>query len=348
LVYATARDITEKKKTEEEIRIERDKLTSIMENIDDGIYITGRNSELEYVNPVVEREFGMIAGRKCYEYFHDKSEPCPWCRREEVFSGKTIYWEWFYPRSDKTYHRYDTPITNRDGSISKFALFHDITDMKKAETKIMASLKEKEMLVGEIHHRVKNNLAIISSLLRMQRYSIKDDNSLRIFKETENRIKSISSVHEMLYRSGDMANVDFREYVNRLIGTLYDTYRDNLSGIRLTADVGDVYLGVDLAIPCGLLINELLTNAVKYAFPEEKTGEIHIGLHPGAGGTIELTVRDDGLGIPEALDIWNTKTLGFQLITGIAQTQLHGELEVIRDGGTEIKVRFKAREQTDG
>ncbi|MBF0318345.1 MAG: PAS domain S-box protein [Nitrospirae bacterium] len=348
MIYATARDITERKKIEEEVRVERDKLNSIMNTIDDGIYITNKNCELQYVNPVVEREFGAILGRKCYEYFHDKSEQCPWCRRDEVLSGKTIHWEWDYPRNEKTYHRYDTPINNKDGSVSKFALFHDITELKKAERQIMVSLKEKEMLVGEIHHRVKNNLAIISSLLRMQSYYIKDGNTLRIFKETENRIKSISTVHDMLYRSKDMASVDFKQYINRLIKTLYDTYRDNLSGIKLTTDVEDVSLGIDLAIPCGLLINELLTNAVKYAFPDGKTGEVYIGLHPASGGVIELIVRDNGIGFPETLDIWNTQTLGFQLITGITQTQLEGNIEMDRTNGTQIKVRFKAREQING
>lgn len=347
MVYATARDITEKKRSEEEIKIERDKLLSIMETIDDGIYITNENGELQYVNPVVQRELGTIAGRFCHEYFYDKPETCPWCRKDEVFSGKTVYWEWHYPRNEKTYHRYDTPIINKDGSISKFALFHDITELKKAEKQIMASLKEKDMLVGEIHHRVKNNLAIISSLLRMQSYSIKDVNSLKIFKETENRIKSISSVHEMLY-SGDMASIDFREYINKLIKTLYDTYRDKLTGVTLIKDVGDVSLGIDLAIPCGLLINELLTNAVKYAFMEGGTGEIYIGLHPAQGGAVELTVRDDGVGFPETVDIYNTATLGCQLITGITKTQLGGELELNRDKGTEIKVRFNALEHVHG
>ncbi|QWR78184.1 PAS domain S-box protein [Candidatus Magnetomonas plexicatena] len=347
-IYAVARDITHQKMIEEELRIERDKLTSIMENIDNGIYITNQNCELQYVNPVVEREFGMVAGRTCYEYFHEKSEPCPWCRREEVFSGKTIYWEWYYPRNEKTYHRYDTPIKNKDGSVSKFALFHDITELKKAEELIKSSLKEKEMLVGEIHHRVKNNLTIISSLLKMQSYYIKDADSLKIFKDTENRIRSISSVHEMLYRSKDMVNVDFRDYVSKLVKTLYDTYTDNLSGINLKVDVGDVILGINTAVPCGLLINELLTNAIKYAFPEGKIGEIYIGLHQIADGRIELIVRDDGLGIPETLDMWDTETLGFQLITGISQTQLGGEIELHRDRGTEIKVRFMAQENANG
>ncbi|MBF0552920.1 MAG: hypothetical protein HQK96_00015 [Nitrospirae bacterium] len=178
----------------------------------------------------------------------------------------------------------------------------------------------------------------------MQASSIKDANALRIFKETENRIESISSVHEMLYHSKDMASVDFRGYVNKLIKTIYTTYGDRMSGVELTTDVGDVSLGIDLAIPCGLLINELLTNAVKYAFPDGKTGEIYIGLHPAADDTIELTVRDDGLGIPSVLDIWNTETLGYQLITGIARTQLNGEIELNTDKGTEIKVRFKVRD----
>ncbi|MBF0317852.1 MAG: PAS domain S-box protein [Nitrospirae bacterium] len=340
-IYAIARDVTLQRRLEEEVRIERDKLISIMATIDDGIYIAKSDCELEYVNPFVEREFGLSAGRKCYEYFNDKPEPCPWCRKEEVFAGKTLYWEWYYPVNNKTYHRYDTLIKNRDGSVSKFALFHDITGLKDAEKEIKRALKEKEMLIGEIHHRVKNNLTIVSSLLKMQGYSIKDEESLNIFKEAENRIKSIAYVHEMLYRSEDLADVDFNGYVSKLVNALYDTYRTNLSNITFNLDMKKVSLGIDLAVPFGLLINELLTNAVKYAFPNEIQGEIFIRLQDDPDGNIEFIFRDNGVGVPEGMDIRNTETLGFQLIVGIAEIQLGGKIQLNTAGGTEVKVRFK-------
>ncbi|MBV6341070.1 histidine kinase dimerization/phosphoacceptor domain -containing protein [Candidatus Magnetobacterium casense] len=341
-IYAIARDVTRQRRLEEEVRIERDKLLSIMATVDDGIYITTSDCVLEYVNPFVEREFGIAVGRKCYEYFHDKPEPCPWCKKNEILAGKTIYWEWYYPRNGKTYHRYDTPIKNRDGSMSKFALFHDITELKNAEKLIQRSLKEKEMLIAEIHHRVKNNLTIVSSLLKMQGYSIRDKEALNVFREAENRIKSIAYVHEMLYRSDDLTGVDFNSYISKLIKTLCDSYKLNLSHITFNLDVRKVSLGIDIAVPIGLLINELLTNAVKYAFPNGRQGEIFICLQDNSGGNIELIVRDNGVGIPKEIDIRNTESMGFQLITGLAETQLGGKIELNTAGGTEIKVQFQA------
>ncbi|MBF0608827.1 MAG: PAS domain S-box protein [Magnetococcales bacterium] len=344
-IYAIARDVTRQRSLEEEVRIERDKLLSIMATIDDGIYITKSDCELEYVNPFVEREFGLAAGHKCYEYFNDKQEPCPWCRKDEVFAGRTLYWEWYYPRNGKTYHRYDTLIRNMNGSMSKFALFHDITELKNAEKLIQKSLKEKEMLIGEIHHRVKNNLTIVSSLLKMQGYNIKDEGALSVFREAENRIKSIAYVHEMLYRSDDLTGVDFNGYVSKLINAICDSYKRNLSHITFNLDVRKVSLGIDIAVPIGLLINELLTNAVKYAFPNGRQGEIFICLQDNSGGNIELIVRDDGVGIPKDIDIRSTETMGFQLITGIAETQLGGNVELNTAEGTEIKVQFQASDK---
>ncbi|KJU85758.1 Signal transduction histidine kinase, subgroup 2 [Candidatus Magnetobacterium bavaricum] len=197
------------------------------------------------------------------------------------------------------------------------------------------------MLIGEVHHRVKNNLTIVSSLLKLQAYSIKDEESLNIFKEAENRIKSIAYVHEMLYRSEDLASVDFNGYIHKLVNAIYDTYKANLSNITFNLDIKKVSLGIDMAVPFGLLINELLTNAVKYAFPDERQGEIFIRLQEDTDGNIELIVRDNGVGIPQEIDIRNTRTMGFQLIAGIAEIQLGGKIELNTAETTEMKVQFK-------
>ncbi len=334
-------DITEKKNTADAVAFERDKLLNIMNSIEDGIYIVSRNHDIEYINPVLEREFGPVNNKKCHTYFHDRDAICPWCKNKEVFSGQKVSWQWYSSKTGRTYDLFDMPIKNADGSISKFEIFHDITEHKRMEAQIKSSLKEKEMLLGEIHHRVKNNLAIVSSMLSMQRNYITDKKHLELFKESENRIKSMALIHEKLYKSEDMARIDFREYIESLANNLFKTYKTGgLGKVDLQLDVEEVCLGIDMAVPCGLLLNELLTNALKHAFPDMKPGELYIKMHKEPNNGIEILVRDNGVGLPDDLDIRNTESLGFQLIVGVSESQLRGEIEVKCNGGVEVRVCF--------
>ncbi len=229
---------------------------------------------------------------------------------------------------------------------SHIAIVDDITERKKMEEQIQGSLKEKELLLSEIHHRVKNNLAIVSSILSMQRTYITDEKHLELFRESESRIKSMALIHEKLYKSEDMARIDFRDYIQSLSNNLFNTYRTvGLGKVELRVDVKDVCLGIDMAVPCGLLINELITNALKYAFPQKRAGELYIGMHKEKDENIELIVQDNGIGIPGELDIKQTKTLGYQLITGVSESQLGGEIKVNREGGTKVTVTFRETEK---
>ncbi|MBF0540751.1 MAG: PAS domain S-box protein [Nitrospirae bacterium] len=223
------------------------------------------------------------------------------------------------------------------------SIVEDISIRKKLENNLLVSLKEKELLLGEIHHRVKNNLFIVTSLLSLQRNIITDEKHIELFKESEDRIRSMALIHEKLYQSKDLATIDFNDYINNLINEIIHSYCINIEKIKVSIEVDKVYLGIDTAVPCGLLINELITNILKYAFPDNGEGKIHIGMHYISDGRIELIIRDSGIGIPEDIDIRNTKSLGWQLIVGIAETQLRGEIELNRDNGTEFKVRFKEK-----
>lgn len=353
---ATLQDITERKLLEEKISIERDKLFSIMNAIDSGIYIVNKDYDIEYINPVIERDFGAVNQRKCYEYFHDRSESCPWCKNDEVFSGKSVYWQWYSFKTDKTYKLFDTPIINIDGSLSKFEIFYDITDLintqnilVKEQERIKSSLREKELLLGEIHHRVKNNMAVVNAIISMQGNSITDESQIALFREIEMRIKSMAIIHEKLYRSKDFSNVDFKEYISSLSDSLFNTYKTLSDNIHLNIDVKDVSLGIDMAVPCGLLINELLSNTLKHAFPEGK-GDIYIGMNRVLNESetlseneIELIVRDNGIGLSKGFDINNTETLGWQLIIGLIESQLKGKITINNVNGLEIKIRFSER-----
>jgi PAS domain S-box-containing protein len=214
----------------------------------------------------------------------------------------------------------------------------DITDRKLLQ-KLQASLKEKEVLLQEIHHRVKNNLQIVYSLLRLQARQTSDAEDRHVLLESQNRIKSIALVHEKLYRSADMAEIDFSQYINSLAAYLFSTYKVDSNAIALETDVDSIALSVDQAVPCGLIINELISNALKYAFPGDFKGTIHVSLHTNECSQIVLCVQDDGIGLPESLNLAESNSLGLQLVQDFVD-QLEGKIEIGRHQGTTFKVTF--------
>jgi two-component sensor histidine kinase len=220
-----------------------------------------------------------------------------------------------------------------------FTFVIDISERNKAEEKIRTALAEKEVLLKEVHHRVKNNLQIISTLLDLQSEGIRDGEALAAFRESQGRIKAMALIHERLYESKDLASIDLQRYIEELSAHLFASYVVDSGRISLQVDAGGVSLGIDRAIPCGLIINELVTNALKHAFPDNRQGEIHLGLQAGDDGIITLRVADNGVGLPPALDITSTGTLGLQLVTMLAR-QLRGEVSLVRENGTAFVVRF--------
>ncbi|MBM4241991.1 MAG: PAS domain S-box protein, partial [Euryarchaeota archaeon] len=218
-------------------------------------------------------------------------------------------------------------------------LLEDITERKRAENQIKASLKEKESLLAEIHHRVKNNMQIISSLLSLQSRYIKDERDLEIFRDSQSRVKSMSMIHEKLYQSIDFAHINFAEYILSLTLELSSTYKVDRTRIKIETNVEDVKLNIENAVPLGLIVNELLTNSIKHAFPEGHKGIINIELR-SEDSEYELIISDDGVGLPEDIDLRKTDTLGLQLINRLVE-QLDGTIELDKSRGTEFKVKFK-------
>lgn len=368
-VMAVLRDITERKRFEEGLREERNTLINIMNTMTDGLCIVSRDYNIEYVNPPFESEYGLLNGRKCYEYFHKRKEVCPWCPNQEVFAGRTVRWEQYSSDGKKIYDSIAIPIKNMNGTISKLGMFRDITERKLAEDrlkeayqgleaaqkasliimediekehkKLDASLREKDVLLRELHHRVKNNLQIMSSLMRLQARTITDNRYSGIFKDALNRITAMSLIHERLYRTEDMARIDFKHYISDLVNDLFQSYSVTEGRILLKSDVIDVQMDIDKAIPCGLIINELVANSIKYAFPEGRTGEIAVVLRQVSDREVELVVSDNGIGLPEGLNVRDTKGLGMQLVTTLAEDQLKGNIEINRDKRTEFRIRYK-------
>lgn len=235
----------------------------------------------------------------------------------------------------------NTVTHDADGVVAGSAsLGEDITERKRAEEELSASLKEKELLVREVYHRVKNNLQTISSLLSLQSESIPDPAVREMFVENQHRIRSMSMIHERLYRSRTLARIDIREYLQGLASSLFRTYAVNRQ-ITLHVDVRDVSLSADASIVCGLIVNEMMSNALKHAFPDGRTGTITLTMFPNSGATYELTFADDGVGLPAGFDPHATRTLGMNLITSLTE-QLRADLEITADRGTRFVITMPA------
>lgn len=214
-----------------------------------------------------------------------------------------------------------------------------IIDRELARAQLKASLAEKDVLLKEIHHRVKNNLQVISSLLNLQSHSAGDRQVIQMFTESRNRIRSMALVHEGLYQSDDLGGIEFSHYVSSLTGYLLRSYGVHTDGVELTIDVDPVHLGIDSAVPCGLIVNELVSNALKHAFVDGRQGHITIELHSVDNGRYELKVGDNGVGIPEGLDIGQTGSLGLRLVSTLVE-QLGGTMDLDRSAGTVFRIAF--------
>ncbi len=232
------------------------------------------------------------------------------------------------------------PIFDIEGNVSEISLVaHDITDKKVSENELVESLKEKEILLKEIHHRVKNNLQIISSILNLQSSFIQDRKILDILQESRNRIRSMAIIHENLYHTANFSSINFSNYLSNLSINLVSSYQIQENSVNLKTDFEPVELVLDQAIPCGLIVNELVTNALKYAFSGNDEAEIRISLKQ-EGEQVFISVKDNGVGLPKNFDYEQTDSLGLQLVVTLIE-QLDGKLEMISDGGTEFRIVFE-------
>ncbi len=230
-------------------------------------------------------------------------------------------------------------IKDENGNIMGIVCIgNNITEIKQAEEKIKDSLEEKELLLRELHHRVKNNLQIILSLINLQSNGIKDQEDLEIFRESQSRVKSLAIIHEKLYQSADFASINFDEYIRSLINYLLSYYSAELIEVDINVEK-DLTLNMDTAVPCGLIINELVTNSIKHGFKEMDSGKIYINLQTD-NSCLTLTVGDDGIGLPKDLDLENPQKLGLQLVKSLVD-QLEGKLEFDGTNGTEFNFKFK-------
>ncbi|MFP4642602.1 MAG: histidine kinase N-terminal 7TM domain-containing protein [Dehalococcoidia bacterium] len=336
-------DITKRKQAEEALQQYKRAIecsTDMITAVDrDCRYIFANRAFLEYhrmnQNDVVGHTVEEVVGKETFE--STVKEHVVRC-----LNGENVHYEMRYEFPEMgtrylevLYYPLDMKGPKATGAV---AMIRDITERKQAEQQIRHALEEKETLLREIHHRVKNNLQIVSSLLRRQGRQVQDDTLKQTLKESENRVLSMSLIHEKLYHSEDLANINFQEFIRTISRSLVRSF--GTANVTLKPDIEDIQLPVDTAIPCGMIVNELVSNALKYAFPEGQEGEVEIALHRIGDSEVELMVRDNGVGMPEDIDIRNTDTLGMDLVVMLAEKQLDGKLELDKSEGTEFRIRF--------
>ncbi len=267
---------------------------------------------------------------------------------EEALNGKISYDENIYNATtiDKTVwlSLAVTPLINNENDvIGGLAVVEDITERKNAEQKIKASLEEKELLLRELHHRVKNNLQIVSSLLSLQSHSLDDEKMLELLSASKSRIDSMALIHEQLYASPDFENIDLSVYVRNLCRYIRDYANIDPNSIKMNLKIDSIIKNINFAIPFSLIINELISNAYKHAFPDNRTGEINLSIKRIKKDKMILTVNDNGIGIPTDIDIDTSQSMGMQLISALAQ-QLHAKININRNNGTTFEFIFSGSE----
>jgi PAS domain S-box-containing protein len=346
-------------KIEESISVEKKSMTDVaasemryrrlFETAHDGILIldavTGRIYD---ANPFVVTLLGYpkkdIVGKRLWEIGAFK----------DIKASKKAFVE----LQNAEYVRYeDLPLQTKDGRqinvefISNVYLVNnervvqcnirDITDRRRAEEAVQRSLKEKEVLLRELHHRVKNNLQIISSLLQLKLTHSTHPEVISVFKQTQERIRVMALVHQQLCEASDFMSIDISEYVHELVDSLLLAYAVDPKRIEVKVNVDRLLFRIDIAVPCGLIINELLTNCLKYAFPNNRKGKITIMLGSKRKNIVEIVVSDDGIGFPAKFDLSSTKTMGLALVVSTVEGQLGGELKRTRmHGGADLKITF--------
>jgi PAS domain S-box-containing protein len=351
-------EIIERTKAEDALQLSEQRYRTITTTANDAIIMMDDIGNISFWNPAAEKLFGYTKEEVLGKDLHNLLAPYRYISAyqkgikkfketgEGALIGKTVELEAI--KKDGTEFPVELSLSALyvKNKLNAIGIVRNITDRKSSEEKIIKSLEEKEVLLKEIHHRVKNNMQVISSLLDLQEGCLKEKQSIEIFNESRSRIKAMSLVHEKLYYSEDLAQIDFNDYIDSLVNGLFTLYGFNPSLISVKINAKGVTLGIDTAIPCGLIVNELVSNSLKYAFPKGREGEIMISLKKASNearcdNEYDLTVCDNGIGLPESLDFEETETLGFQLVAILAEHQLQGRIDLNREKGTEFHIRFK-------
>ena len=343
-------DISKRKQTENALKESESKLSAMLASIGDHMSMMDKDLNILWANEIAENIFGNdIIGKKCYEVYHKRTEPCePYpCIALRAFQNGTV-------------HKHDTQVIDKDGTTifyhctanvalrdkegkptAVLEISKDITEKVQAEQAMKTHLNVKEMLLSEIHHRVKNNLEIIASLLDLSSMNTGDREIQKTLSDIRSRIFSMALIHTQLYENNRFDKIDMAIYVQRMLDYISDIYGDNEKPINFVIEASEMHLSLNQAIPSALALNEIITNSFKHAFRESKHGTINVCMKNISDDTVFMSVKDDGIGISKGIDFNNTKGIGLNLVKHLIENQLKGEVRVNPNDGTEFSLEFK-------
>jgi PAS domain S-box-containing protein len=342
MVLSAIVDISDRKRLEERFR-------QVVESAPNAMVVVNRDGAIEMVNAQAERVFGYAraemlgrpVGMLVPERFRDgHAQLCraffDEVRARSMGGGLDLYAR----RKDGSEFPVEIGLNRieTDQGAMVLSAIVDISDRKQKEQHIIEALREKEVLLGEVHHRVKNNMQVVHSLLQLQLARTSDPVVASMLREGQNRIYSMALIHQTLYQSKDFARVDFQSFLDSLVPNLTSSFGAVAGHIAVSTDGNGVHLPINIAVPCGLVVNELISNALKHAFPEGRPGRIMVSMHR-ADQQVVLSVSDDGIGLPDALDVEDTVTLGLHLVWLLAD-QLKATVKFQRSSPTCFELRF--------
>lgn len=341
-ILSIAYDITESIKIEKAMNENRDKIIAILKAIPDLMFILSKEGKFLDYHTSGENELyvesELFLNKTLYDILPQNIADLTMRKIDEIITTGMMQ-SFEYTLEFHGLKNYESRIVPC-GRDSFLAIVRDVTKNKHDEMELKKSLDEKDTLLRELYHRTKNNMQVISAMLQLQTVSMTDPELIKILIETSNRIRTMSLVHQKLYQSKDLSQINLKEYITELINLLSELFNIQSDKIAISFDLEDQYILIDYAVPCGLVINEIASNTFKYAFPGELKGEFFIKLHRETNGAIVMIFSDNGVGLSKNFNINDTNTLGMQLIHTLVEHQLDGKLEIFSDKGVTIKITF--------
>lgn len=343
-------EITEQEQAFKALKESEEKFRNLSESSYDAIFTLDKFGKFTYISPAIIRITGYkpeeILGKIFDDFILEPHRSQAIFSHKDLLSGEPVEHLCLSlkgkNKKNPTVEINVIPIIEEKKVIGAHGVLRDVTDRILFEKKLEASLKEKEVMLQEIHHRVKNNLQIVSSLLRLQSNYIRDESLKNIFNVSQDRIQTMALIHQMMYQSKNLNSVDFSEYIRKMISRLSSIYLNKDKDIKFDIDIQNVNLSINQAIPCGLIINELVSNSLKHAFKRKRKGNIYVGIIPSRKGTLRIKVKDNGIGLSKTLDLEKIETLGLTLVRDLIK-QLRGTVTIKRENGTEFDIVFSSQ-----
>ena len=336
-------DVTKRRQAEENLRIERDNFINIFNSMKDGVFIVNQEHNINYLNPALQKDFGAFLGQKCYEYLYKRTEECPWCNLTRVTSGEKVNEEIVSQINHKTYDLIGTSITNTHHTISMLCILRDITARKEAEQELKVQLQEKEVLLKEVHHRIKNNFSSIAGLLSMQAGALTDSVAVSALNDAISRVKSYQILYEKLLLSDNYNVTSVKQYIGNLVDDIFKLgFNSEDIAIKIDKKIDDFEMSPKDMVSFGIIVNELLTNVLKYSFTGRESGFLHFTVSKH-NSDISLIIQDDGNGLPEDFNLRKNTGFGLLLVQMLVK-QFNGDFIIENNNGTRSIINFSIKD----